>query len=263
MKHTKEGNMLKAGDYIRWKDGYGDRPSSDDTPTEVTRVFTHASCPDRILFEVKGSTRKWLANGVGYTVVEKSETKWEDVEYGLPEDGLAWNTVSLVYAKGEFSRVHIPSGWTFRDRNTHRIISAEEFLSLDAPDPAPTVDPPQDAEVYATYTTGAKRERKVGKGAPTAMLCGFPHTLTELHKHMDNPLGRNWEKGLPLSSYVDATFRHLLEEVSGNGDDKSLISAIWNLMCYAETKHRISQGTIPEEMDDMDRTRYSEVKYGD
>jgi hypothetical protein len=55
---------------------------------------------------------------------------------------------------------------------------------------------------------------------------------------MDNPLGRNWEKGLPLSSYVDATFRHLLEEVSGNGDDKSLISAIWNLMCYAETKHR-------------------------
>jgi hypothetical protein len=194
---------------------------------------------------------------------EEHMTKWEDVEYGMPEYGLAWSLVSAFYAKGEFSRTRIPSGWTFRDPNTKRTISPEEFMSLDTPNPAPTADPPQDAEVYATYQTGAVREKKVGKGNPTTMLCGFPHTLTELHKHMDNPLGRNWEKGLPLSSYVDATFRHLLEEVSGNGDDKSLISAIWNLVCYAETKHRISQGTIPEDMDDMDRTRYSEVKYGD
>jgi hypothetical protein len=180
----------------------------------------------------------------------------------MPESGVPWDTVSPVHVKGEFSRRRSPALWTFRDRNTKRIISTAEFLSLDTPDPAPTVDPPQDAEVYATYQTGAVREKKVGKGNPTTMLCGFPHTLTELHKHMDNPLGRNWEKGLPLSSYVDATFRHLLEEVSGNGDDKSLISAIWNLMCYAETKHRISQGTIPQEMDDMDRTRYSEIQYG-
>jgi hypothetical protein len=172
-------------------------------------------------------------------------TKWEDVEYGSPEYGVEWGPVSDLYAKGQFSRAHTSADWMFRDRNTGRIISPEEFLSLDAPDPAPTADPPQDSEVYATYQTGAVREKKVGKGAPAAMLCGLPHTLTELHKHMDNPLGRNWEKGLPLSSYVDATFRHLLEEVSGNGDSKSLISAIWNLMCYAETKHRISQGTIP------------------
>jgi hypothetical protein len=200
--------------------------------------------------------------GVTHTK-EEHMTKWEDVEWGMPESGVSWDMVSRVYVKGEFNRRHDPALWTFRDRNTHRTISPEEFLSLDAPDPAPTADPPQDAEIYATYQTGAVREKKVGKGAPTTMLCGFPHTLTELHKHMDNPLGRNWEKGLPLSSYVDATFRHLLEEVSGNGDSKSLISAIWNLMCYAETKHRIAQGTIPQDMDDMDRTRYSEVKYGE
>jgi len=124
-------------------------------------------------------------------------------------------------------------------------------------------DRPDPTTPLQTHPTGAVREVKKGKGVQHYVRCGFPRLLTDLAKHMENPLGRNWEKGLPLSSYADAADRHWTEHLSGNGDAKSLISAVWNLACYYETLHRVQEGTLPQELDDIERDRRSTVKYGE
>lgn len=121
------------------------------------------------------------------------------------------------------------------------------------------VDKPE----MTTYSSGAVRETKIGKGKQHYLFVGFPFTLTELAKHMDNPLGRNWEEGLPVSCYADATIRHLLGFLAGDSEPHHLRAAIWNLMCMSETVHRIEMGQLPAELDDVDRSKRSEIVYGE
>ena len=76
---------------------------------------------------------------------------------------------------------------------------------------------------------------------------------------MENPLGRNWEEGLPTSSFADAAVRHFLGFMSGDPEPHHLRACIWNLLCLSETVHRVEVGTLPEEIDDVDRTRKSHM----
>ena len=117
-------------------------------------------------------------------------------------------------------------------------------------------------EGMTTYDTGAVRETKVGKGKQHYLFVGFPHTLTELSKHMDNPLGRNWEEGLPVSCYADGAIRHLLGFLAGDQEPHHLRAAIWNMMCLSETVHRVEVGQLPDGLDDVDRSKRSEIVYG-
>ena len=50
---------------------------------------------------------------------------------------------------------------------------------------------------------------------------------------------RNWEKGLPISSFIDSGIRHLLKCVDGQTDEDRLVAAAWNIMCamWMEEKH--------------------------
>lgn len=45
----------------------------------------------------------------------------------------------------------------------------------------------------------------------------------------------NWEKGLPLNSYVDSATRHLMKHVSGMTDERHDRAFIWNILAYAYT----------------------------
>lgn len=112
---------------------------------------------------------------------------------------------------------------------------------------------------YDTHPTGARRENKEGKGDQHLLFVGFPYTLTELAKHMENPLGRNWEKGLPVSSYANAAIRHLMGFLSGDPEPHHLRAAIWNMMCMSETVHRVEIGNLPEEVDDVERDQRSKM----
>jgi len=112
-------------------------------------------------------------------------------------------------------------------------------------------------EDFVTHPTGAKRENKEGKGKQHYLVVGFPYTLNEVAKHMENPLGRNWEDGLPVSSFADGTLRHLIGFLSGDPEPHHLRAAIWNLLCMSETIHRVEIGELPPEIDDIDRTRRS------
>lgn len=45
----------------------------------------------------------------------------------------------------------------------------------------------------------------------------------------------NWEKGLPLESYIDSATRHLMKHVSGMTDERHDRAFIWNVLAYAYT----------------------------
>lgn len=46
---------------------------------------------------------------------------------------------------------------------------------------------------------------------------------------------RNWEKGIPLHSYIDSGIRHLLKVFAHYNDERHDLAFIWNLLCCAHT----------------------------
>ncbi len=62
---------------------------------------------------------------------------------------------------------------------------------------------------------------------------------------------RNWEKGIPLSRFVDSGLRHAMKEKAGMDDEPHLAMCCWNFLCCLDTLERISDGTLPEELDDL------------
>ena len=56
---------------------------------------------------------------------------------------------------------------------------------------------------------------------------------------------RNWEKGIPLSRYMDSGLRHAMKWLRGDRDEPHLAMAIWNLMCLQDTQLRIAEGLLP------------------
>ena len=74
----------------------------------------------------------------------------------------------------------------------------------------------------------------------------FPDKWTamlEVSKHYEDGCTkygeRNWEKGIPLHSYIDSTIRHYFKYRRGDDDERHDRAVLWNLMCAIWTiKHR-------------------------
>jgi len=102
------------------------------------------------------------------------------------------------------------------------------------------------------YNTGAKKQYAEGKGMPVL----FPgDAYLEVCKHFEDGAihygGRNWEKGIPLSSYIDSLERHIAQEKMGLTDESHDRALAWNAICYLATKLRIKAGILPQELDDL------------
>ena len=100
--------------------------------------------------------------------------------------------------------------------------------------------------------TGASRSGGKGRGTPS--LLPFD-AMMELAKHFEEGAEihapRNWEKGLPLSWYVDSMFRHLADVMAGKTDESHERAMAWNAVCFLATWKRIENGTLPAELDDL------------
>lgn len=46
---------------------------------------------------------------------------------------------------------------------------------------------------------------------------------------------RNWEKGIPIQSFIDSACRHYLKFLRGDTDEPHLVAAGWNIMCCMTT----------------------------
>jgi hypothetical protein len=102
------------------------------------------------------------------------------------------------------------------------------------------------------FGTGSVRDIRDGKGRFDLLPM---RALTELAQHFESGAkkygDRNWEKGQPLSRYLDSAFRHLVKFAAGDKDEPHLRAAIWNLMCLAETRARVALKLLPAELDDL------------
>ena len=49
----------------------------------------------------------------------------------------------------------------------------------------------------------------------------------------------NWQKGIPVQSYIDSAVRHYLKHLRGDDDENHLRAFVWNIFCCIWTvKHK-------------------------
>lgn len=73
----------------------------------------------------------------------------------------------------------------------------------------------------------------------------IPKYILELSKHFEAGAikygERNWEKGIPLSSYIDSAVRHYLKHLDGQEDENHFISFVWNIICAIWTNNNLPE----------------------
>lgn len=103
------------------------------------------------------------------------------------------------------------------------------------------------------FGTGAVRDMSEGKGR-FDLLCGY--AIGALAEHMERGSkkygDRNWESGIPMSSFTDSALRHLFRYLRGNTDEDHLLAAFWNLHCAVSQRERFLRDLLdPNALDDL------------
>ena len=81
------------------------------------------------------------------------------------------------------------------------------------------------------FVTGAIREDKTGKGRMDLLpMCALIRLSKHYEKGSVDHGERNWEKGLPIHSFIDSALRHLAKYVDGQTDEDHLCAAAWNIL---------------------------------
>ena len=100
--------------------------------------------------------------------------------------------------------------------------------------------------------TGSKRNSRAGKGRFDLLP---PRAMSEVAIHFEGGASRfgdrNWEKGQPLSWFLDSALRHAFAVLEGKTDENHAAAAAWNHLCFIETRARIKAGLLPAELDDL------------
>jgi hypothetical protein len=113
----------------------------------------------------------------------------------------------------------------------------------------------KDSGERKTYDTGAVRDPATGKGrfdllSPVVLRLWAQHCERGAVKYPEAD-GRNWERGMPVSRFVDAAMRHLNQAREGLTDEPHMIASLWNVACAIHTREMVKRGLLPAELDDM------------
>lgn len=92
------------------------------------------------------------------------------------------------------------------------------------------------------FKTGAVRDMQEGKGRLDLLpACA----VIRLAKHFEagavKYTDRNWEKGIPIHSFIDSALRHLMKYLDGQTDEDHLCAAAWNCMCAMWTEEKLPE----------------------
>ena len=102
------------------------------------------------------------------------------------------------------------------------------------------------------FNTGSRRDTNDGKPrydltSPIANYYGAMHLANGAKKYGD----RNWEKGQPLSRYLESLERHLEKLKVGLEDEDHASAVRWNIDAFIHTKFMIECGALPKELNDL------------
>lgn len=112
--------------------------------------------------------------------------------------------------------------------------------------------PLKDSGERQTWQTGSQRDTREGKGRFDLISPRFLKRLAlVLEKGAVKYGDRNWEKGQPLSRYLDSALRHINCYLMGMRDEDHLAQAAWNLHSLIHTQELVWAGLLPPELDDL------------
>lgn len=121
-----------------------------------------------------------------------------------------------------------------------------------AEDPFTTKDSGQRRE----FSTGSVRDLRDGKGRFDLVPAHPLKRLAQLYERGAKKYGdRNWEKGQPLSVYLDSMLRHGNDFLGGDRSEDHLAAVAWNAFAFIETERRIQAGLLPSELADIEVSR--------
>ena len=110
----------------------------------------------------------------------------------------------------------------------------------------------KDSGSRSNFDTGAVRDTQDGKGRMDLLPV---RALIEVSRIMEAGAikyeARNWEKGIPLSRYMDSGLRHAMKFLRGDRDEPHLAQACWNFLCLLDTQMRIQERLLPSALNDL------------
>lgn len=113
----------------------------------------------------------------------------------------------------------------------------------------------KDSGAREEFATGSKRDTREGKGRFDLLFMGMPEAVRRLAVLLERGAKkygeRNWEKGQPISRFLDSGIRHLSRAARGETDEDHLIQAAWNCLAAVETLRCIKEGALPAELNDV------------
>lgn len=103
--------------------------------------------------------------------------------------------------------------------------------------------------------TGAVRDRAKGKGRYDLLsFIGIHRVAVHYENGARKYKDRNWEKGMPLSWFIDSGLRHYFAYLSGDRSEDHMAAVAWNALGYMHIEEMIRRGKLPKELDDIGAT---------
>lgn len=103
------------------------------------------------------------------------------------------------------------------------------------------------------FDSGAQRDRGDLKPRPDLISPFFQERLGWIcAKGAEKYEPRNWEKGMPLSVFLESAERHLMQFKQGDMSEDHVGQAAWNLMCIIHFEELMKHG-VHLELEDLPR----------
>ena len=121
-----------------------------------------------------------------------------------------------------------------------------------------------DSGTRETYGGGGQREVRDPEKGRYDLIPSYSHHRLAVHYARGSLKyqPRNWEKGLPLSTFIDSAERHLSKYKAGDRSEDHLAAIAWNSFGLIWTENEIREGRLPKELDDGPSGGYVDPRGG-
>jgi cytochrome c peroxidase len=102
------------------------------------------------------------------------------------------------------------------------------------------------------FETGAVRDAAEGKGFFHCLPFEALEAAAKLYEAGAKKYGKNnWQKGMPLSVFLDSLLRHALKLANGWKDEDHAAAVCFNVFAFIWTAAKVKSGELPKSLDDV------------
>ncbi len=111
--------------------------------------------------------------------------------------------------------------------------------------------PIPDSGSRTEFESGAVRDQGGGKGLIASIPPNFIRSVAKRFEDGAQKYGhQNWQKGIPLTSYLNSASRHTLQIAEGDLTEDHVGAVGWNMAAFQWTLSEIEKGNLPASLDD-------------